>query len=68
MKPPERPKIGQTKLMDGFYIEVSNRGSKSEGVKIRSESKNAMEESAKEYAKFKTVTILGEYKDEMWLI
>ena len=47
--------------MDGFYIEITNKG-ESKGLKIRSETRAAMELSAKQYAKFKDVTILGEYK------
>jgi hypothetical protein len=33
------------------------------GVKIRSESKAAMENAAKQYSRYKEVTILGEYKN-----
>jgi len=48
--------------MDGFYIEISNKG-ESKGLKIRSETKAAMENAAKQYSKYKNVTILGEYKN-----
>lgn len=57
-----RPRVREITLMDGFYIEISNKG-ESKGLKIRSESKAAMELSAKQYARFKDVTILGEYKN-----
>jgi len=56
-----RPRERAITLMDGFYIEISNKG-ESKGLKIRSETKAAMELSAKQYQKYKDVTILGEYK------
>jgi hypothetical protein len=55
-----RPRERAITLMDGFYIEIFNRG-ESRGMKIRSESKEEMERAAKEYGRFKDVTILGEY-------
>jgi hypothetical protein len=57
-----RPRERAITLMDGFYIEISNTG-ESKGIKIRSESKAAMDTAAKQYARFKQVTILGEYKN-----
>ncbi len=57
-----RPRARAITLMDGFYIEVSNKD-EGKGLKIRSESKAAMENAAKQYAKYKQVTILGEYKN-----
>jgi hypothetical protein len=63
-RPPTRP----AKLMDGFYIEVRNKGSKEKGIKIRSENSEAMKETAKQYERNrKEVIILGEHKDEEWL-
>ena len=63
-RPPTRP----AKLMDGFYIEVRNRGSKDKGVKIRSINKAEMEDTVKQYErKRKEVTILGEHKNDVWL-
>jgi hypothetical protein len=56
-----RPRITQVQLKNGFYIEVCNKGF-TRGVKIRSESKKAMEEAASQYAGYKEVIILGEYK------
>ena len=56
-----RPRERAITLMDGFYIEISNAGEK--GMKIRSESKAAMENAAKQYSRYKEVTILGEYKN-----
>ena len=56
-----RPRITQVQLKNGFYIEVCNKGFK-RGVKIRSESKKAMEDAASQYAGYKEVIILGEYK------
>jgi hypothetical protein len=55
-----RPRTGQIQLRDGFYIEVCNKGMK-KGVKIRSDSKKAMEDAAGYYEKYKEVIILGEY-------
>ena len=57
-----RPRERAITLMDGFYIEISNVG-ESKGIKIRSESKAAMDTAAKQYSRFKQVTILGEYKN-----
>ena len=62
-----RPRERAITLMDGFYIEVSNPG-ESKGLKIRSESRAAMELSAKQYQRFKNVTILGEYKGGVRLV
>ncbi|HUM47595.1 MAG TPA: hypothetical protein PLD84_11745 [Chitinophagales bacterium] len=62
-----RPATRPAKMMDGFYIEVANKGSKIKGVKIRNESRDAMETAAREYSKNKEVTILGEYKNETWV-
>ena len=57
-----RPKMKPITLMDGFYIEISNKG-ETKGLKIRSETKAAMENAARQYSKYKEVTILGEYKN-----
>ncbi|MEO6328099.1 MAG: hypothetical protein ABIO55_04170 [Ginsengibacter sp.] len=57
-----RPRERAITLMDGFYIEISNAG-ESKGIKIRSESKAAMDTAAKQYSRFKVVTVLGEYKN-----
>ncbi len=49
-------------LRDGFYIEVTDPGG-GRGMKIRNDTRKAMEESAVQYAGYdKMVTILGEYK------
>ncbi|MBI9034872.1 MAG: hypothetical protein JEZ03_10420 [Bacteroidales bacterium] len=61
-RPPTRPK----KLMNGFYLEVRNRGDK-QGIRIRRETREAMEQAIKEYDKIKVVIILGEYRDGSWL-
>lgn len=58
----DRRRTGAIRLKNGFYIEVSDMGAKT-GMKIRSESKMAMEDIANRYAKYKKVSILGEYKD-----
>ena len=63
----KRP-IQYPKMMDGFYIEVRNRGSNERGIKIRSETKLAMEDNIRQYQKgYKEVIVLGEYKNEVWL-
>ena len=57
-----RPRTGQIQLRNGFYIEVCTKGMK-KGVKIRSESKKAMQDAVSLYAKHKEVIILGEFKN-----
>ena len=61
MKSRGRPRASEVQLKNGFYIEVCNKGMK-KGMKIRSESKKAMEDAATLYA-YKEVIILGEYKN-----
>lgn len=62
-----RPATRTAKLIDGFYIEVLNKGQKDKGIKIRSKTKAEMEEVAKRYANTKDVVILGEYRDDSWV-
>ncbi|HEY6503724.1 MAG TPA: hypothetical protein VIZ28_07120 [Chitinophagaceae bacterium] len=62
MKSNGRPRMRSVQLKNGFYIEVCNKGVK-KGVKIWSESRKAMEDSASQYANYKEVIILGEYKN-----
>ncbi len=50
------------KLKNGFYIEVCNTGFK-KGIRIGRDSRQAMEILAKQYAKYKEVIILGEYRN-----
>ena len=57
-RPPTKP----SKLKDGFYIEVRSKGSKS-GIKVRSETKEKMNEAAVRYGKTKDVTVMGEYQN-----
>jgi hypothetical protein len=61
MKSRGRPRVAQIQLKNGFYIEVCDKGMK-KGMKIRSDSKKAMEDAASQYNKYKDVIILGEYK------
>ncbi|MEI9909272.1 MAG: hypothetical protein WDO71_06210 [Bacteroidota bacterium] len=61
MKSRGRPRVAQIELKNGFYIEVCDKGVK-KGMKIRSDSKQAMEDAASQYNKYKDVIILGEYK------
>jgi hypothetical protein len=49
-------------LKDGFYVEVCKKGMKT-GIKIHCEDKQAVDKSILLYAKFKTVVVLGEYKN-----
>lgn len=57
-----RPATKPTKLRDGFYIEVRNKGSRS-GIKIRRDTKEAMLVAVKEYQRVKDVVVLGEFKN-----
>ncbi|MBL4594727.1 MAG: hypothetical protein JKX68_13065 [Flavobacteriales bacterium] len=54
-----RPATKPTKLKDGFYLEIRNKGSKS-GIKIMRETEKAMLIAVKEYDKVKDVVVLGE--------
>ncbi|NQX98164.1 MAG: hypothetical protein HRT73_09840 [Flavobacteriales bacterium] len=57
-----RPATKPTKLKDGFYLEIRNKGSKS-GIKIMRETEKAMNIAIREYEKVKDVVILGEFKN-----
>ena len=57
-----RPATKPTKLRDGFYIEVRNKGSRT-GIKIRRDTKEAMMLAIKEYERVKDVIVLGEFKN-----
>ena len=57
-----RPATKPTKLKDGYYLEIRNKGSKS-GIKIMRETEKAMNIAIKEYEKVKDVVILGEFKN-----
>ena len=57
-----RPRERAITLRDGFYIEIYNAG-ESKGLKLRSETEEAMEIVAKQYSRFKKVVLLGEYKN-----
>lgn len=54
-----RPATRPTKLKDGYYIEIRNKGAKS-GVKIYSSNKLQMHRAIKMYERSKEVIILGE--------
>ena len=54
-----RPATKPTKLKDGYYIEIRNKGSKS-GIKLYSHSKLQMHRAIKMYERSKEVLILGE--------
>jgi metallophosphoesterase superfamily enzyme len=57
-----RPATKPTKLRDGFYIEVRNKGSRS-GIRIRRDSERDMLSAIKEYERVKDVVVLGEFKN-----
>ena len=57
-----RPATKPTKLKDGFYLEIRNKGSKS-GIKIRRDDEKSMLLAIKEYERVKDVVILGEFKN-----
>ncbi len=61
-----RPATKPTKLKDGFYIEIRNKGSKS-GVKLYSQTKLQMDRTIKMYERSKEVIILGESVDGKFL-
>lgn len=57
-----RPATKPTKLKDGYYIEIRNKGSRS-GIKLYSQSKLQMHRAIKMYEYSKEVLILGESVD-----
>lgn len=54
-----RPATRPTKLKDGFYIEVRNKGARS-GIKIRRDNRADMLDAVSEYRRTKDIVILGE--------
>ena len=62
-RPPTKP----AKLKDGFYIEVRNEGSRSNGIKIRRDTKEEMLLAVENYNRIKDVNILGELKNDKWV-
>lgn len=54
-----RPATKPTKLKDGYYIEIRNKGARS-GVKLYSQNKLQMHRAIKMYERTKEVLILGE--------
>ena len=68
MKSRGRPATTPIKFMDGFYVEIRNKGSVGKGVIVRSATKEAMELAIKQYERNnKEVTVLGEHKDFGWV-
>lgn len=57
-----RPPVLPKKKKDGFYIEIRNKGSKSSGIIIIRDTREAMMQAARMYEISKDVTILGEHK------
>ncbi len=62
-RPPTRP----AKLKDGFYIEVRNEGSRSNGIKIRRDTKEEMLLAIQNYGRIKDVVVLGELRNDKWV-
>ena len=56
-----------SKFRDGFYIEIRNKGSKSGGIKLRSDTEEQMQRTIKNYERTKEVIVLGESKDGRWI-
>jgi hypothetical protein len=61
-----RPVTKPPELKSGYYLEIKSKGASS-GVKIRRDTKKAMEFTIKQYEKSKIVTYLGEVKDGRWV-
>lgn len=61
-----RPATKPAELRDGFYLELSTKGSNST-VKIRRENKAEIDHAMEQYGKSKTVTYLGQVKDGRWV-
>ncbi|WP_196891564.1 hypothetical protein [Aureivirga marina] len=61
-----RPATKPGKLRDGFYIEVRNRGEKT-GIKLRRETRKAMDAAIEQYSRIKEIVILGESKNGKWV-
>lgn len=62
MRSAGRPPLSPVQLKDGFYIEVCDKGTK-KGMKIWNATEKAMRDAAHLYAGYKTVIILGEYRE-----
>jgi len=63
-----RPPTTPIKFMDGFYVEVRNKGSHSKGVMIRSVSQKVMEALIRQYEQNnKEVIVHGEHKNFEWV-
>jgi hypothetical protein len=62
-RPPETP----ASMKDGFYIEVRNKRSTDRGIKLHSETREAMEKNADHYSRSKDVIILGECRNNKWV-
>lgn len=62
-RPPTKP----AKLKDGYYIEVRNEGSRSNGIKIRRDTKDEMLLAVESYSRIKDVNVLGELKNDKWV-
>lgn len=57
-----RPRERAVQLKNGFYIEVCNKGVK-KGMKIRRGNLEDLQNTANQYAQYKDVIILGEFKN-----
>jgi hypothetical protein len=61
-RPPTRP----TRLRDGFYVEVRQKGANS-GMKIWSPDKQSMLQMAEMYRHTRDVVVLGEHRKDQWV-
>ena len=50
------------KFKDGFYVEICNKRVKT-GIRIWSESQTGMQSIVEQYAEYKDVIVLGEFRD-----
>ena len=57
-----KPRITPIQLKDGFYVEVFDK-EHAKGMKIRCETRQAMQATAAMYNSYKDVVILGEYQN-----
>lgn len=61
-----RPVTKPTKLKEGFYLELTTKGSTNR-VKIRRENMAEIDMVIKQYEKVKIATYLGQLKGGKWL-
>lgn len=60
-----RPTTKPPKFKEGYYLELTTKGSSSH-VKIRRDSMEEIEQLIKQYERVKVTTYLGHLKDGKW--